>query len=56
MSIEIDCGDNLIDPLDDRQVEWLMKQILIPDDLTVHSNEIGDEIGTITNLSCVRLI
>lgn len=31
--------------------EWFMSSVLQPGDLVLHSNEIGDEVGTIKSVS-----
>jgi len=56
LEIEIECGDTLIDTSNIREVNWLLKDILIPSDLRVHSNEIGDELGVVISVANIKIL
>lgn len=47
IELEIDLGDNVIDPNDKEQRDWLFNHILTEDNLYLHDNEIGDVIGDV---------
>lgn len=42
--------DWLIDEQSIEEIKWVKEQILIAEDLTIHSNEIGDTVGKIVSL------
>lgn len=48
--------DNLIEWDDEGQIEWVKNSILKAEDLRLHSNEIGDEFGKITELTKVEFL
>lgn len=47
IELEIDLGDNFIDPNDKEERDWLFNHILTEANLFLHDNEIGDTIGDI---------
>jgi len=51
LTIEIDLDKNLINFSDDEERMWVENEILIGNrELIVHSNEIGDYVGEVTNV------
>ena len=56
MLVELDCDNNYIDFKDKEEKEWLYNHILKSKrkDLFLHSNEIGDEVGTIKVLGILN--
>lgn len=49
MLVELNCDNNFIDFTDKEEKDWFYNDILKSKrkDLFLHSNEIGDEVGTI---------
>jgi len=56
LEIEIECGDTLIDPSNILEVNWLLKDILIPSDLRVFSNEIGGDFGDVISVANIKIL
>ena len=50
VELEIDLGDNFINENDIEEKVWLFETILTKEELILHSNDIGDSIGTITSI------
>jgi len=53
ITLTIDIDDGMIDLNDPVQEFWLFEEVLAKEQLRLHSNEIGDEVGTITDVSFV---
>ena len=47
IELEIDLGDNFINPNDKEERDWLFNHILTESNLFLHDNEIGDTIGDV---------
>ncbi len=47
IELEIDLGDNFINPNDKEERDWLFNHVLTESNLFLHDNEIGDTIGDI---------
>lgn len=47
IELEIDLGDNFINPNDKEERDWLFNHILTESNLFLHDNEIGDVIGDV---------
>ena len=47
IELEIDLGDNFINPNDKEERYWLFNHILTESNLFLHDNEIGDTIGDV---------
>lgn len=43
--------DPILWPLDEEEREWFDVDVLHPDNLSLHSNEIGDEVGEVVSAS-----
>lgn len=50
IELEIDLGDNFINPNDKEERDWLFNDILTKSNLFLHDNEIGDTIGEVINI------
>ena len=48
VELEIDLGDNFINENDIEEKVWLFETLLTKEELILHSNYIGESIGTIT--------
>ena len=55
VELEIDLGDNFINENDIEEKEWLFETILIKEELILHSNDIGESIGTITSIKAYEI-
>lgn len=55
MNICIELDDNFFGSSDE-EIEWLKNDILKPDDLIIHSNEIGDYLGSIVEMKDIEII
>ena len=51
ITLIIDLGKNFIDPNNIEERDWLFQDILVPKDLLLHSNEIGDTIGNVIEVT-----
>ena len=53
LTIEVEIDDELYGTSDKESMDWLINDILLSgkDHLILHSNEIGDEIGTVKVLT-----
>lgn len=51
MLIEVECDDILFDPSDKESCDWFAQEVIMNTDpagqLILHSNEIGDTVGTV---------
>lgn len=56
MLVELKCDDNMIDFTDEEERDWFYNDILKSKrkDLFLHSNEVGDEVGTIKVLGILN--
>lgn len=55
MTIEVDINDHFIDLSENEQRLWFENEILVGDgSLLLHSNEIGDTLGTIKKVRNIR--
>ena len=50
IELEIDLGDNFINPNDKEERHWLFNHILTESNLFLHDNEIGDTIGDVNKV------
>ena len=50
MKIEVDLVENLINPKDEEERDWLFNTILTEGNLFIHDNEIGDTIGVVSRV------
>ena len=57
IELEIDLGNTFINSKDQDERDWLFNEILTKGDLSLHSNEIGDQVGNITKVvKCKEII
>lgn len=54
LTITVEIPDNLYDFNDKSEVEFLMNTVL-KENLLLHSNEIGDTVGSITEVENIQL-
>ena len=55
VELEIDLGDNFINENDIEEKVWLFETILTKEELILHSNNIGESIGTITSIKAYEI-
>lgn len=56
ITLIVECGDSIIDETDKFAVKWLENELCATHNLVLHSNEIGDEIGTVIESSKPEII
>lgn len=54
IELEIDLGNSFFDPKENEEVDWFYNEVLNPKTLYLHSNEIGDLVGEITQVIDAR--
>lgn len=52
VTIEVELADMISDT--EHEKRWLREEILVPNQLVLHSNEIGDEIGLVVAVSKIE--
>ena len=55
VELEIDLGDNFINENNIEEKLWLFETILTKEELILHSNDIGESIGTITSIKAYEI-
>lgn len=50
IALEINIGNDFINPNDPEEKDWLFNHILTKSNLFLHDNEIGDTIGEVTKV------
>ena len=50
IELEINLGDDVINPNDKEERDWLFNHILTKSNLSLHDKEIGDTIGELTKI------
>ena len=55
VELEIDLGDNFINENDIEEKVWLFETLLTKEELILHSNDIGESIGTITSIKAYEI-
>jgi hypothetical protein len=50
IELEINLGNDFINPNDPEEIDWLLNHILTESNLFLHDNEIGDTIGEVTKV------
>lgn len=56
VTLIIDTGDHLIDESYPSEILWLFDEVLTRDNLSLHSNEIGDSVGDIISVNSKQLL
>lgn len=58
ITLTVDLGDNSVNRFNRDSMQWLMKYVLTsdPNNYTLHSKELGDELGTIVSVDEVKLL
>jgi len=54
MTIELECDDRLFNESDPEEVSWFFNYVM-KKKLLLHSNEIGDVVGTVKVIKCDNL-
>ncbi len=52
----VDLGDSMIDFKNKDELTWFKKEVMKKEDIKIHSNEIGDELGEIEDLKWAYLL
>ncbi len=50
LTLEIELHEAVADGADDGMLEWLENDVLSKENLYIHSNEIGDDIGKVESV------
>ena len=55
MTITIELDEDLYPNTEDVKL-WLENEVFVPDDMVLHSNEIGDEVGVVKSIKNIQYL